>query len=462
MYSDSGTKVCLMKNDNTTNLYLTSNGKEQSNHVKTRSISSRESGLSAKATLLNFVKGMVGPGTLFVPLAFKQGGLVTLPLLLFFGFLNTHCMLKIVNCSQYFSKMNGDKSLDYGNVAYEACAQSFPFARKYKFVAKLLVNTAIFLLQLGICSISFVFMAENLEAVTAEQTNYTISEKKWILILLIPVMFANFARSLKIIVFLSVIGYFFLIASLLFIFQYLLRAHHITDDLPWFTNFDGFMTASGSVLYAFEGQAMVLPMENGLQEPKKMVGIFGVLSVGMSIVTTVYAGTGLLGYVTYGQKINGSITLSLPQQLTFTVVKLMLTLVVFFGFVLQQYVMVDMLWPEIRKKLVDRQIPASTLLYLELAFRALLVTVAMIIAISVPNLGQIISFAGITSGNFLAFIFPAVIHTLTFAPTLIKERECQEKKIGWKTYFLFLQNGFFIFIGLFGLTAGLRAQIHGL
>lgn len=59
----------------------------------------------------------------------------------------------------------------------------------------------------------------------------------------------------------------------------------------------------------------------------------------------------------------------------------MLTLVVFFGFVLQQYVMVDMLWPEIRKRLVDRQIPASTLLSLELAFRALLVMVASMILV---------------------------------------------------------------------------------
>lgn len=31
---------------------------------------------SAIRTTVNFVKGMVGPGTLFVPLAFKQGGLV--------------------------------------------------------------------------------------------------------------------------------------------------------------------------------------------------------------------------------------------------------------------------------------------------------------------------------------------------------------------------------------------------
>jgi hypothetical protein len=55
--------------------------------------------------------------------------------------------------------------------------------------------------------------------------------------------------------------------------------------------------ACGSVLYSFEGQALVLPLENGLKHPKKMSTSFGVLSQGMGIVTIVYAGCGFLGYV---------------------------------------------------------------------------------------------------------------------------------------------------------------------
>lgn len=157
-------------------------------------------------------------------------------------------------------------------------------------------------------------------------------------------------------------------------------------------------------------------------------------------------------------------------------VKLMLTLVVFFGFVLQQYVMVDMIWPEARRYLVERrQMNPALLLPFDLALRALLVLVAserfsskcknynflciilVIIAISVPNLGQIISFVGITSGNLLAFIFPAIIHTLTFAPSLMAE-----KKANGEIGVLLCKNGFLALMGLFGLVAGLRAQIKAL
>uniref|UniRef100_A0A914DCA1 Amino acid transporter transmembrane domain-containing protein n=1 Tax=Acrobeloides nanus TaxID=290746 RepID=A0A914DCA1_9BILA len=70
----------------------------------------------------------------------------------------------------------------------------------------------------------------------------------------------------------------------------------------------------GSILYSFEGQAMVLPMENKLKYGADMVGFNGVLSTGMSLVTIIYAASGFYGYITYGDKVQGSITLNLPNQ----------------------------------------------------------------------------------------------------------------------------------------------------
>jgi proton-coupled amino acid transporter len=56
-------------------------------------------------------------------------------------------------------------------------------------------------------------------------------------------------------------------------------------------------------------------MENKLRRPSDMTGPFGVLSVGMAVVSMVYAGTGFFGYITYGRDVKGSITLNLPQEL---------------------------------------------------------------------------------------------------------------------------------------------------
>ena len=88
-------------------------------------------------TFLNFIKGMIGPGCLSLPLALKEAGLWTgLFLIIFYGFLNNYCMLQLVHCSQYLSRKKGDISLDYGSVALEACSNSFRWIRPHKKLAK--------------------------------------------------------------------------------------------------------------------------------------------------------------------------------------------------------------------------------------------------------------------------------------------------------------------------------------
>ncbi|KAI1712332.1 transmembrane amino acid transporter protein [Ditylenchus destructor] len=119
----------------------------------------RVKGLSWSATLINFIKGMIGPGCLSLPLAFKQAGLWTGFILVFaFGFLNNHCNLQLVHCSQHLSKRKGHSKLDYGGVAYEACAHSFKCLRPYKHWAKAIANSTILAFQLGICSVIYVFV----------------------------------------------------------------------------------------------------------------------------------------------------------------------------------------------------------------------------------------------------------------------------------------------------------------
>lgn len=105
-------------------------------------------------------------------------------------------------------------------------------------------------------------------------------------------------------------------------FQHLLQSPHQTAQLPWFTNSAGVLAACGSILYCFEGQAMVLPMENKIKRPSEMVGTFGVLSTGMALTSIFDAAVGFLGYSKFGSAIQGSVTLNLPAIPLLTFVKL--------------------------------------------------------------------------------------------------------------------------------------------
>jgi proton-coupled amino acid transporter len=58
----------------------------------------------------------------------------------------------------------------------------------------------------------------------------------------------------------------------------------------------------------------VLPLQNEMRHPEQFTRPFGVLNIGMAIVTILLITVGFLGYLKYGDKVEGSLTLNLPQQ----------------------------------------------------------------------------------------------------------------------------------------------------
>lgn len=60
--------------------------------------------------------------------------------------------------------------------------------------------------------------------------------------------------------------------------------------------------------------AQVLPLEQEMKKPKQFSTVFGVLNVGMVIVTTLIILTGFMGYLKFGDGVRGSLTLNLPAE----------------------------------------------------------------------------------------------------------------------------------------------------
>lgn len=89
-----------------------------------------------------------------------------------------------------------------------------------------------------------------------------------------------------------------------------------------------------------------MPLENEMKTPKFFMKPLGVLNVSMSIIVAMYAGLGFFGYIRYGDKTEGSITLNLPEEKLGITVQILLAIAIFFTHPIQCYVAIDIVWNE--------------------------------------------------------------------------------------------------------------------
>ena len=138
--------------------------------------------------------------------------------------------------------------------------------------------------------------------------------------------------------------------SVAIIFSYLIPNlnNPVTENYPKIQSFQKFALFFGTAVFSFEGISVVLPLENNAKNPQDFPKI---LNGGMILVTTLYVSMGLLGYLTFGEDICGSVTLNLPNETLYASVKILYSFVIFISFAIQFYVPISFLWPSIRDKL---------------------------------------------------------------------------------------------------------------
>lgn len=99
----------------------------------------------------------------------------------------------------------------------------------------------------------------------------------------------------------------------------------------------------------------IMPLENEMKTPRSFMKPCGVLNIAMGCIVMMYTALGFFGYIRYGSKINGSITLNLPTQESLGIaVQLLLAIAIFFTHPIQCYVAIDILWNEYIGPLFDK------------------------------------------------------------------------------------------------------------
>ncbi|XP_026199920.1 proton-coupled amino acid transporter 1 isoform X2 [Anabas testudineus] len=380
-------------------------------------------GTSFFQTLIHLLKGNIGTGLLGLPLAVKNAGLVVGPIsLLVMGIIAVHCMKLLVKCSHHLSAKVNRQSLTYGE-AVQYGMENVPWLRRHSQWGKRTVNLFLIITQLGFCCVYFVFLSDNVKQVVEAanattfscQMNYTnqteilvpsFDSRLYMLCFLPFLILLVFVRNLRYLAPLSLVANVVMTASLVLIYFYSLT--HITYpiDLPKAGRAKDYPLFFGTAIFAFEGIGVVLPLENKMQRPQTFTLV---LYLGMGIVTFLYISLGTIGYMCFGERIGGSITLNLPNCWMYQSVKLLYSFGIFITFALQFYVPAEILIPPAVARVSERWETAVDLL-----LRTILVIFTCALAVMIPELDLVISLVGSVSSSFLALIFPPVLEILAF------------------------------------------------
>ncbi|XP_066129139.1 proton-coupled amino acid transporter 2 isoform X2 [Saccopteryx bilineata] len=346
-------------------------------------------GITAFQALIHLIKCNVGTGVLGLPLAVKNAGLLVGPLsLLAMGFVACHCMHILVRSAQRFCHRLNKPFMDYGETVMRGLeASPSSWLRDHAHWGRHLVTFFLIFTQLGFCCVYIVFLADNLkqvvEAVNGTTTNCqnnetvvltpTMDSRLYMLAFLPFLLLLVLIRNLRVLSIFSMLANISMLVSLIIIAQYI---------------------------------AQVLPLENKMKDTRRFPAI---LSLGMSIITALYIGIAVLGYLRFGDDIKASITLNLPNCWLYQSVKLLYIAGILCSYALQFYVPAEIIIP-----FAISQVSKRWALLLELFVRFAMVCLTCILAILVPRLDLVLSLVGSMSSSALALIIPPLLEITTY------------------------------------------------
>nr|XP_036231250.1 proton-coupled amino acid transporter-like protein CG1139 isoform X3 [Bactrocera oleae]XP_036231251.1 proton-coupled amino acid transporter-like protein CG1139 isoform X3 [Bactrocera oleae] len=402
-------------------------------------------GQSTGGAMAHFIKSSLGSGILAMPMAFKSGGLLFgMIATLVVGFLCAHCVHILVKTSQSICKDIKVPALGFAETVEKAFENGPKRLHSWSKFAKVFVDASLMATYYAAACVYIVFIATSFHDVINYDTGLEWRLRVYISLTVIPCLLIGQIRNLKWLVPFSAMANVFILVTFGIVLYYLFSEPLIFSDKALIGEVTKIPLFFSTVIFAMEGIGSVLPVENAMKKPQQFLGCPGVLNSSMFIVVILYAVIGFLGYVRYGDAVQGSITLNLKDgDALADTAKLLMAVAILFTYGLQFYVPNEILWKKIAHKFNERNHNI-----VQIIIRAVIVVVSGGICLAIPNLEIFISLVGAVFFSLLGIFVPSVCETVYLWPN----------RLGWYKWKLY-KNILLCAFAIFALVAGSSASI---
>ena len=266
--------------------------------------SSRRAAKPGEATTLKtfftLLKAFIGTGIMFLPKAFRNGGILFSSItLITVSLISCLCFRLLLQCRERYGGGYGDLGAAIGGPKL-----------------RLLILSSITLSQIGFVCTGIIFTAENLfsflDAVTPTRTtplgtNALISLQ---LIILIPLaLIRNISRLGPA----ALLADVFIFIGLIYIWYYDINTLSTFGQHPTVQLFNpsAFTLTIGSSIFTFEGIGLLLPIQSSMIAPQQFSKL---LYIVMFLITIIFTSIGALCYATFGVNTSVEIISNYPQD----------------------------------------------------------------------------------------------------------------------------------------------------
>lgn len=356
----------------------------------------REGDASNLKSFFTLLKAFIGTGIMFLPKAFRNGGILFSSItLVMVSAITAVCFHLLLQCR----RQHGG---GYGEIGERI---SGPRLRS-------LILGSITISQLGFVCAGIIFTAENLhsflKAVTTRVPS-TLSINGLIVLQLIILIPLAFVRNISKLGPAALLADVFILLGLTYIYYYDISsiAQNGLEPTVELFNPNGFTLTIGSSIFTFEGIGLILPIQSSMKRPQHFDHL---LYVVMAIITVIFTAVGALSYGTFGSKTKTEIITNFPQTDKFVnAVQFLYSLAILVGTPVQLFPALRIMEGKLFGHRSGKRDPLTK--WKKNLFRiCIVIFCGFIAAVGAGDLDKFVSLIGSFACVPLVYIYPAYLH----------------------------------------------------